>query len=200
MDELNFVSGMTNFWKPNHPIGLLTPMDNISPFTWLFPYWQSIFVGIFGRNMAAIRAVSAVIGGLTVPALYLLAQTLFNRRVGLLAAFLLATFPPHIHYSRIALLSITDPLMGTLALAFLARGLKRGTRLDFALAGVFLGLTQYFFEGGRLLFPALALAWVIGWRLFGRRMSRPMPRRISGSWVLCCWRLFWSAPRSISPG
>jgi hypothetical protein len=169
VDELNFVSGMTNFWKPNHPIGLLTPMDNVSPFTWLFPYWQANFVAVFGRDMAAIRAVSAVVGALNIPALYLLANALFNRRVALLAAFLLATFPPHIHYSRIALLSITDPLMGTLALAFLARGLKEGRRLDFAQGGVFLGLTQYFFEGGRLLFPALVLAWVVGMGIFRTR-------------------------------
>ncbi|MGQ9888290.1 MAG: hypothetical protein ACUVSX_07355 [Aggregatilineales bacterium] len=64
--------------------------------------------------------------------------------------------------------NIADPLLGTLALAFLTRGLKGGARRDFALAGVFLGLTQYFYEGGRLLFPALALGWagvgLIAWR------------------------------------
>jgi hypothetical protein len=168
VDEMNFLSGMTNFWKPD-PIGILTPMDNISPFTWLFPYWQANFVALFGRYLAALRAVSAVVGALNIPALYLLTSTLFNRKTALVAAFLLAVFPPHIHYSRIALLSITDPLMGTLALAFLARGLKHGRRLDLALAGVCLGLTQYFFEGGRLLYIPLAIAWLITCRLFVKR-------------------------------
>jgi len=170
VDEMNFLSGMTNFWKPD-PIGLLTPMDNISPFTWLFPYWQANFVALFGRNLAALRGVSALVGALNIPALYLLAATLFNRKTALVAAFLLAVFPPHIHYSRIALLSIADPLIGTLALAFLARGLLHGRRLDFALAGIGLGLTQYFFEGGRLLYIPLAAAWLIACQLFLRRLT-----------------------------
>jgi hypothetical protein len=171
VDEMNFVSGMTNFWKPD-PIGILTPMDNISPFTWIFPYWQADFVALFGRSMAAIRAVSAVGGALNIPALYLLAATLFNRKTALTAAFLLAVFPPHIHYSRIALLSITDPLMGTLALAFLALGLKHRHRLDFALAGIFLGLTQYFFEAGRLLYIPLTVVWLLAVWLFCRKPTR----------------------------
>jgi 4-amino-4-deoxy-L-arabinose transferase-like glycosyltransferase len=165
VDEMNFVSGMTNFWKPD-PVLILTPMDNISPYTWLFPYAQANFVWLFGRNMEAIRAVSAVVGALGIPALYLLAATLFNRKTALVAAFLLAVFPPHIHFSRIALNQIADPLIGTLALAFLARSLKHQHRLDYALAGIFLGLTQYFFEGGRLLYIPLAAIWFFAVWLF----------------------------------
>jgi hypothetical protein len=189
VDEMNFLSGMTNFWKPD-PIGILTPMDNISPFTWLFPYWQANFVALFGRNLGALRAVSAVVGALNIPALYLLAATLFNRRVALVAAFLLAVFPPHIHFSRIALLSITDPLLGTLVLAFLARGLQGGRPRDFALAGIFLGLTQYFFEGGRLLYIPLAAVWIIAcWLLTPMDVSVGTRRALSlrgiGYTILC---------------
>jgi hypothetical protein len=170
VDEMNFVSGMTNFWKPQ-PLGILTPMDNISPFTWLFAYGQANTVWLFGRSMSAIRAFSALVGALNIPALYLLAAALFNRKIALTAAFLLAVFPPHIHFSRIALLSITDPLFGTLTLAFLARGMKHQRPLDFALAGISLGLTQYFFEGGRLLFIPLAAAWLIACTLFRPRQN-----------------------------
>jgi hypothetical protein len=74
----------------------------------------------------------------------------------------LATFPPHLHFSRLALNNIADPLFGTLALACLGRGLRHGRRFDFALGGAALGLTQYFYEGGRLLYPILALVWVVG--------------------------------------
>ncbi|MEO8611058.1 MAG: glycosyltransferase family 39 protein [Chloroflexota bacterium] len=189
VDEMNFVSGMTNFWKPD-PVLILTPMDNISPYTWLFPYLQANFVAVFGRNMEAIRAVSALVGALNIPALYLLAVTLFNRKTALVAAFLLAVFPPHIHFSRIALNQIADPLIGTLALAFLARGLKYQRRLDYALAGIFLGLTQYFFEGGRLLYIPLAAIWFITVYLFVRPdetvgARHVVPLRKIGYTILC---------------
>jgi hypothetical protein len=40
--------------------------------------------------------------------------------------------------------------------------------LDYVLAGVMLGATQYFYEGGRILFPALVAAWmgigIVLWR------------------------------------
>ncbi len=171
VDEIHFVSGVVSFWKPDEHIGLLSPMTNISPFTWIYPYWQAGLVEIFGRSLASLRAASAIVGALTIPALYLLARTLFDRQTALAAALLLASFPPHLHYSRIALLSIADPLVGTLALAFLARGLARGRRLDWALGGACLGLTAYFYEGGRLLFPPLAAAWA-GWSWAGAPAGR----------------------------
>jgi hypothetical protein len=196
VDEMNFVEGVTTFWNPNEHIGILRPMTTISPFTWLYPYCQMNLVGVLGRDLASLRAASAIIGALNVAALYLLAATVFDRPIGLLAAALLATFPPHLHYSRIALLSITDPLMGTLAFAFVARGLKHGRRLDFALGGAFLGLTQYFFEGGRLLFIPLVIAWgVLAWAL-NRRQSRQMSRSVAakGLWIFALVAVIVAAP------
>jgi 4-amino-4-deoxy-L-arabinose transferase-like glycosyltransferase len=90
-----------------------------------------------------------------------------------LAALLLAVFPPHIHFSRLGLNNVADPLFGTLALAFLARGWKGGRRMDYALGGAALGLTQYFYEGGRLLYPALAAAWLVGLSLQRPRSAHP---------------------------
>jgi len=41
------------------------------------------------------------------------------------------------------------------------RGLQTNDRRFFALAGVFLGLTSYFYEGGRLLYPVLIISWLL---------------------------------------
>lgn len=158
VDETNFVEGILRLWK-EPDINLLGPFNYIAAFTWIYPYMQAGSVAIFGANLVGMRAVSAAFGVLTVAAVYLLAKALFDRKTALLAAFLLAVFPPHIHFSRLGLNNIADPLFGTLTLAFLAQGFKTGRRINFALAGVMLGLTQYFYEGGRLLFPALALIW-----------------------------------------
>ncbi len=181
VDELNFTRAIQTAWSdPN--VKLLVPFSDITAFPFLFPYWQSWAVDVFGRNFVGLRAVSVVLGALTVPALYLLARTLFDRPAALAAGVLLAALPPHIHFSRLGINNIADPLFGTLALACLARGMQRGRRGDYALGGALLGLTQYFYEGGRLLFPLLVAAWVIAALLIARRPPEEQAAPVSQEW------------------
>jgi hypothetical protein len=164
IDEIHFSNAVVSIRQPASTIKLLWPINSITAFPWLFSYMQAWGVTLLGRNLEGLRAISVVLGTLGIPALYFLARELLNRKTALLAAFLLAVFPPHIQFSRIGLNNIADPLFGTLALAFLIRGLKYQRRLDFALGGAALGLTQYFYEGGRFLFPTLivlTLIWFI---------------------------------------
>jgi hypothetical protein len=155
---------------------LLKPYQGVAAFTRVYTYLQATTVDLYGANFTGLRLVSAILGTLTIGALYFLTQTVFDKRTALLAALLLATFPPHVHFSRIGLNNTADPLFGTLALAFVARGVLRmnaeDERLtDFALAGAALGLTQYFYEGGRLLYPPLVIAFMIiaGGRMISRQ-------------------------------
>ncbi len=172
VDENHFTVGIRVFWdRPAPDVKLLTPMPTAASSPYVFSYWQAGAVELLGRTLTGLRAVSALAGALGVPALYLLARTLFDRRTAIVAALLLATFPPHLHFSRLGMNIVADPVFGTLALAFLARGLRGGSRLDWALGGVMLGLTQYFYEAGRLLFPLLALGWLAG----GWIVWRPRP-------------------------
>ena len=173
VDEIHFSTAVAHFWlAPEDNVELLAPFGSITAFPWLYPYVQAGAVAILGRNLEGLRAVSAALGALTIPALYLLARTLFDRKTALIAALVLATFPPHVNFSRIGLNNVADPLFGTLGLAFLARGLKSGRRMDFAIAGTAAGLTQYFYEGGRFLFVFLFCLWLIGYLLVGRRDAR----------------------------
>ncbi len=181
VDELNFTRAIQTAWSdPN--VKLLVPFSDITAFPFLFPYWQSWAVDIFGRNFVGLRAVSVLLGALTVPALYLLARTLFDRPAALAAGVLLAALPPHINFSRIGINNIADPLFGTLALAYLARGIQHGRRGDYALGGALLGLTQYFYEGGRLLFPLLVTAWVVAVLLISRRLPEAEGVPVSQEW------------------
>lgn len=161
VDELPWVDGIRNFWWRGD-VELLRPMSTVFPFTSIFPYWEAGAVEIFGHGFFGLRIVSSVLGALTVVALYALARHLFDRTTALIAAILLAFFPPHIHFSRLALLNMADPLPGTLAFAWAVRGLRYNRRLDWALAGVALGATHYFFEAGRLLYTPLMIIW-LGW-------------------------------------
>lgn len=159
VDELHFAEAVTRLRADAH-VPLLAPINYIAAFSWFYPAAQTLSADLFGSNLAALRIVSAVCGALTVPALYLLARALLDRPAALLAALVLAVFPPHVHFSRLGLNNIADPLFGTLALAALGYGLRRGGRAPFALAGVCLGLAQYFYEGGRLVYPLAALLWL----------------------------------------
>lgn len=161
VDETLFSNAIVELLRDGYTQPILGRFDEVAAFTRLYPYLESLTVGVFGRDLVGFRVVSALFGTLTVPALYLLARTLYGHRTALVAALLLATFPPHIHYSRLALNNIADPLFGTLALAFLARGFQSGKRADYSLAGIMFGLTQYFYEGGRLLYPVIVICWLL---------------------------------------
>ncbi|MCL4238562.1 MAG: glycosyltransferase family 39 protein [Anaerolineae bacterium] len=176
VDESHFALGATYF-RDFPDVRLLTPMPTSASFPFVFSYGQAGLAALIGRNLAGLRALSAVLGALTVPALYLLGRALYGRRTALIAALLLLTFPPHLHYSRLALNNIADPLFGTLALGLLGWGWRTGRRTGYALGGVALGLTQYFYEGGRILYPLLAATWLA----VGFACWRPRP---SGRGVL----------------
>ncbi|GAB4525318.1 MAG: hypothetical protein OHK0046_41030 [Anaerolineae bacterium] len=159
VDEMNFASAL---WRMQQEpgLGLAAPFSEIAAFPRLYPYMQWWGAYLFGNSLFALRIISVIIGTLTVPALYGLAREIVDHRTALLATLLLAVFPPHIHFSRLGINNIADPLFGTLLLLFLVRALKYQHMRDYALAGVMLGLTQYFYEGGRILFPLLVLFWL----------------------------------------
>ena len=161
VDEVHFAQPVTHFYAAGD-VELLLPFSSVAAFPYVYPYLQWQAVQLIGRNLAGLRAVSVVFGVLTVWSLYLLAYELFDRKTALLAAALLAVYPVHIQYSRLGLNNIADPFFGTMAFYFLARGLNKphAMRFNFACAGGMLGLTQYFYEGGRFLYPALALSWL----------------------------------------
>lgn len=167
VDEIHFVDAVVRLrWSSSEQ--LLLPFGGITAFSWIFPYGQYLLLELMGTGLAGLRMLSALMGAAHVPALYFLALQFFGRRTALLAALLLATFPPHLQFSRLGLNNIGDPLFGILALAFLARGLRQGRQADFALAGVMLGLTHYFYEGGRLFYTPFVLSWLVWALVLGR--------------------------------
>ncbi len=112
-----------------------------------------------GGLVSGLRLVPALAGVLTVPALYLLVRELFGRRVALLAAGYLACYHYAIHYSRLALNNNLDPLFASLGFYALLIGLRTRRPVAFALAGVLLGVGQYFYMGARVV-VIIAVAFV----------------------------------------
>ena len=182
IDETHFVDAIRNV-EGRPTLKLLSQMSGQSPYSWIFPYWQTYIGGPFGHNFTGLRITSAIVGTITVAGLWGLARVLMDRQAALLGAFVLATFPPHMHFSRLALSNIADPAFGTLMLLCMAYAIRHNRRGAWALAGLFMALCQYFFEAGRLIFPALTFAWwlliALGELRAGRVILRAQARGLS---------------------
>jgi len=135
----------------------------------LFIYLTALAFRLFGASPLAMRSVSALLGTLTVPALYLLAREMrkvdpsLPRFFPLASAAVLAGLRWHVHFSRVGIEPVLVPLAAVLFFTLLWLGVRRGGVWPWVGAGLFLGLSLYTYPAGRLL-PLLFLA-VPGWGL-----------------------------------
>lgn len=142
----------------------------------LFFFIQALPLQLFGRTPFAVRFLSPFVGALTVLATYWFARSAWGRPVAWVAAGLLAGYHFHLHYSRLSLNNIWDPLFALLVMGLLWRGWQSGERRYFVMSGLCLGLGQYFYMGTRVLLvmvATLALYWLLAnWRkTWGQRSN-----------------------------
>ena len=130
---------------------------------------QALSVQVFGTTPWALRAVSALVGTLTILIFYFLLkelsahikkieifENLASTSFALLGAFLLAVNSWHIHFSRIGFRAITLPFLLSLAALFLLRALRTRKTKEFIISGFWWGLGFYSYIGFRLA-PLLGL-------------------------------------------
>lgn len=159
VDEMTTIRPIVLTWDETVP--LLTQISGQSyPYAFLYPYVQQVGGVFVGHSLFGLRMLSAITGTLTCAAVYVLGRTLYNQQIGLIAAALLAVFPLHIHFSRLGILNIHDPLLVVVALIFVYRAIYRHADRGWVYAGLCLGLTHYLYEGGRLFHTPLVLLWV----------------------------------------
>jgi hypothetical protein len=133
---------------------------------------RAAFAADPGSVFAIARAVSAVAGTVAVGLLAWAGARLFDRRVGLIAAALLAVAFLPVHYSHLALNDVPTLAPLCLALVGIAGVLREGRTVDFALAGAGLGLacaTKY--TAGIVLVPLLAAVALSGGRRHVRELA-----------------------------
>ncbi len=136
------------------------------PVIWF--YIQALSLTLFGNNVFGLRMLSALLGTATVTMLYVFARPLFDRGIALGATALFASYHFHIHFSRLGVNNIADPLFALAAFAALLYGLRHRSPAAFALTGVICGIAQHFYMGSRLT-PLLVVAVIIHQALFDRR-------------------------------
>lgn len=153
-----------------------------NPFSTLFAYGNlyhlllAAFVAVLGPTAAALRLPNAVAGSLAVGVTALAGNELFGRRVGLAAGAFLAVAHMHVHMSRTAHGQAIDTLIAAVVILALARGIRRRRLWWMAVAGIGLGLAQYFYVGGRVL-DLIAVVFVLLLLVLDRRAAR---RALSG--------------------
>lgn len=131
----------------------------------------------FGVSVQSIRLVSVCFGVLAVIAGYWAGSELFGRGVGLLVALFLAVSSWAVTFSRFGMFAtMSTPLFTLLTVAFVLRGLRTQRLLDYALAGLWLGLGLCFYTSFRLFIPALYLLFV-HWALYEHLVHRRWPSR-----------------------
>lgn len=90
----------------------------------LFMYVLAASIASFGRTPEALRAASALVGTLTIVAIYFAARNMFSPRIGALSAAILAVTFWHLAISRVAFRAITLPLTLCAMMAFIFAGLR----------------------------------------------------------------------------
>jgi hypothetical protein len=131
---------------------------------------------LLGATIAGGRALSVVVGTLTVLMMFLLGSAVGGRRTGWVAAAVMTVSAYHIHYSRLASNQIFDPLIGTAAVWLVWRALaldreapparyaaaQEALQPLWGLGGVIAGLGWYAYFGARWVTVLIAL--LVTWR------------------------------------
>lgn len=136
----------------------------------MFFFSQSLVMHLFGGGIFAMRAYAALLGALSIGAVYLLGREMFGRSVGIVAAVLVGFWHIHLHYTRIGLNNAGDTLVMASSLFLLYRGVKRNDPLALCGAGIAAGLGFFLFPGSRII--PLIIAVFAGYRLLDLKVWR----------------------------
>ena len=113
---------------------------------------------LLGVSTLSLRAVNVLLGLLTVVAAYGVGRELFDRRSGLILAFLIAVSGWAVNLSRFGMHSTsTTPLFTVLTVFFLLRALRTRRISDFVWSGFWAGIGLCFYTSFRLFIPSVAL-------------------------------------------
>ncbi|MBE2201732.1 MAG: glycosyltransferase family 39 protein, partial [Anaerolinea sp.] len=128
---------------------------------------------LLGVSTLSLRLLSPIVGALTVLLTYWFGRRLWNEAVGLAAAVLLAGMHLHVHYSRMALTNVWDPLLALLALGLLALAWQESDparqRGRWLWVGTAVGFSAYWFTPSHLL--PLMFGGLLLWALLFDRVT-----------------------------
>ncbi len=138
----------------------------------LYHALNALMLHLFGANVVSFRLVSAVLGTLTVPLLYVVGRKWFHLSVGLIASAGLAVSFWGLMYARFGLRQVMTPLLALLVFHFFWRAWHRPPRSavpDSLLVALFTALGFYTYFASRGL-PLIFLAFAGYLFLYNREL------------------------------
>jgi 4-amino-4-deoxy-L-arabinose transferase-like glycosyltransferase len=144
----------------------------------LYVYASAGAMKLFGDDLDVLplRATSAAFGLATVALTFALARSMFDARVGVVAAAMVGSNFWQVMSSRNGYRSITQPFVEALAIYGLWRAYRGGRLGWYALAGAAMGATLYTYLGARA-FPIVFVSFGVWLWLTRGRPSRVAIRR-----------------------
>ncbi|MFT5194557.1 MAG: hypothetical protein ACI9EW_000516 [Cellvibrionaceae bacterium] len=140
-----------------------------------FHYWQTLFVGLVGDNLLALRAPAALMGILSVAVTYALNKRLFGRDFALLVTAIVAVLFMPVFFSRLALRAISLPVMAGLSAYFfwdwLSNPVSKEARRYLLTAALFAGLSSYTYMAARAL-PIFFVGFFVYLAIFHRPLFK----------------------------
>ncbi|MCJ7491942.1 MAG: glycosyltransferase family 39 protein [Dehalococcoidia bacterium] len=139
-----------------------------------YPFMLAGMYKAFGHHIIIPKLVNALAGGLTCLLIYLIAARVFDRRVGLVAAFLFAVFPGQLFWSSLLMTeSLTPALLCLMLLLFMMWVVERRDAgwLRHGTLGALFGVAVLARGEGPVLMLAALVVWrlvVPSWRQYAR--------------------------------
>jgi mannosyltransferase len=132
----------------------------------LYIILSHFWIKLFGTGEAATRSLSAIFGLASIPVIYLIGKELFNRRVGLIGAFLMAISQFQIYYSQDFRYYSLFVLMTLLSYFFLVIGLRNRNIINLSLYVLTSVLLFYTHTFGVFIIAAQNLYFLLRWRCY----------------------------------
>jgi hypothetical protein len=143
----------------------------------------NILFGWLGVSPFSLRLLPAIGGTLAIPAVYLLARQIANRRVALIAAVLLAFSHTQINFSRTSAVAyIHSTWLVPLELYFLLSGLEKRRSWRVALSGLLLGFHYSVYLTAQII-TGLVLIFMVITALMFRSQRKEILRMAPAFWA-----------------
>jgi asparagine N-glycosylation enzyme membrane subunit Stt3 len=142
------IGGLTGLTPAIHQLPIYEPTHNV----YAYPYPEVYLIG---------RGLAALLGTLAVLSIYLTGRRFANRRVGIVAAAFLGFLPLHAVNSHFVTTDVPVTLFVTLSFFVALRTLTSAGYRDYALAGLFAGLTASVKYTGGAIVITLVMAHLL---------------------------------------
>lgn len=126
----------------------------------LYPYFLGVIFKLAGHDLFAVRVTQAVLGSLSCVLIGLAGRRFFNQRAGVIAAVLLAVYPPAIFFDGLIQKSSLDLFLMTLLLVILGAVYQRPNWKTLLAAGIVIGALTLNRENARVLYPIIII-WLL---------------------------------------